>query len=126
MLSILGIIAVIVAAYHIYKTAKDTERSAVGWALLTLGVGFGMQLILPMIIGIIMAVFLTASGSSAMEIQNSINDVALFIGIGGLAASFIGIWLIMRHVSKIPDEKPFTAPPSPPTFNGNQASKNEF
>ncbi len=118
MLSILGLIAVIVAVYQIYKTARDTGRSAVGWALLTLGVGFGLQLILPMLIGAIIAVFMAASGKSIPEIQDSIQNIAVLIGIGSLVASFVGIWLIMRFVSKIPEDNSFVAPPPPPPFDG--------
>jgi hypothetical protein len=50
MLSILGFIAVFIATYFIYKTAKDTGRNAVGWAFLTFAVGSGIQIILPLLI----------------------------------------------------------------------------
>ncbi len=52
MLTILGFVAVIVATFHIYKTARDTNRNAVVWALATLAVGFGFQLVVPLLIGI--------------------------------------------------------------------------
>lgn len=118
MLSILAVVAVIFATYQVYKTARDTERNAVGWALLTFAVGFGVQIILPMIIGIAIALVMTASGSSAMEIQEFIQGIALIIGIAGLLLSFLGIWLIMRHVSKIPESSFAAPPPPPPTFDG--------
>lgn len=118
MLSILGLVAVIVATYHVYKTAKDTGRNAVGWAFLTFGVGFGSQIILPLMTGIIIALVMTASGNSITKIQEFVDSIALIIGIVCLAASLFGIWLIMRHVSKIPDSDSFIPPPSPPTFDG--------
>ncbi len=118
MLSILGIVAVIIATYQVYKTARDTERNAVGWALLTFAVGFGIQIILPMMIGFAIALVMTASGNSVMEIQESIQGIAIIIGIAGLLLSFLGIWLIMRHVSKIPESSFAAPPPPPPTFEG--------
>ncbi len=117
MLSILGFIAVFIAAYFVYKTAKDTGRNAVGWALLTLAVGFGVQIILPLFIGIILGVAMMTSGSSVTEIQESIAPAAMIIGIVCLILSFVGIWFIMRHISKLPEDESF-APPPPPTFDG--------
>ena len=119
MLSILGLVAVFIATYFVYKAAKDTERNAVGWALLTFAVGFGTQIILPIIIGIVITIIMSASGSSIAEIQNSVQNIARIIGIPCLIFSIVGIWLIMRHVVKIPESETFTSPPPPPpTFGG--------
>ena len=118
MLSILGLVAVIVATYHVYKTARDTERNAVGWAVATFVVGFGIQIILPIFIGFAIALVMTVSGSSVMEIQESVQGIATIIGIAGLLLSFLGIWLIMRRVSKIPENAFAPPPPAPPTFDG--------
>ena len=118
MLSILGLVAVIVATYHVYKTARDTGRNAVGWAVATFAVGFGIQIILPIFIGFAIGVVMAVSGSSEMEIQEFAQGIVIIISIAGLLLSFLGIWLIMRRVSKIPDEETFQAPPSPPTFDG--------
>ncbi len=120
MLSILGLVAVFIATYYVYKTAKDTGRNAVGWALLTFAVGFGIQIILPIIIGIIIAIVMSASGNSIAEIQKSVENIAMIIGIACLVFSVVGIWLIMRRVSKIPESETFTSPPPPPppTFDG--------
>lgn len=118
MLSILGLIAVFIATYYIYKTAKDTNRNAVGWALLTFAVGIGLQIILPAIIIIVIAIAMTASGKRLTSIDQLPWSADIIISLIGLAASFVGIWLIMRRVSTIPDEESFAAPPSPPTFDG--------
>ncbi len=72
MLSIFGLVAVFIATYYVYKTAKDTERNAVSWAFLTFAVGFGIQIILPLLIGIVITIVMSASGSSIAEIQNSV------------------------------------------------------
>ena len=118
MLSILGLVAVIIAAYYIYKTAKETNRNAVGWALLTFVVGFGLQIIFPVVILIIITIAMAVSGKRLTNIDELPWSVDTIISLVVLAASFIGIWLIMRRVSTIPDDEIFTAPPSPPTFGG--------
>ena len=114
MLSILGFIAVIISTYYVYKTAKDNERNAVVWALITFGVGFGLQLIIPVLIGFFVGVVMIASGSSVEEIQQSVQPFAVIIAIVCLILSFVGIALIMRHVAKLPEDA--TVPP-PPNFN---------
>ncbi len=118
MLSILGFIAVFIAAYFVYKTAKDTGRNAVGWALLTLAVGIGIQIMLPILIGFVIGMAMMISGSSVADIQESIEPAAIIISLVCLALSFVGIWLIMRRVSVLPEDESFVAPPQPPTFDG--------
>lgn len=119
MLTILGLVAVIAATVHVYKTAKDTNRNAVVWALVTLAVGLGFQLVIPLLIGIVIGVVMLASGKNETEIQAAILPAATIIGLVCLVLSFVGIWLIARQVSKIPEGgAPFPAPPAPPTFDG--------
>lgn len=117
MLTLLGFIAVFIATYYIYKTAKDTNRRAIGWALLTLAVGFGLQIIFPAIILIIIAIAMSVSGKPLTNIDQLPWSLDMIISLTGLAASFIGIWLIIRRVSLIPEDEFFVAPPSPPNFD---------
>lgn len=118
MLTILGFVAVIAATFHIYKTAKDTNRNAVVWALATLAVGFGFQLVIPLLIGMVVGVLMVSAGSSATEMQTAIQPYALVIGLVCLVLSFVGIWLLARQVSKMPDDNFSAAVPPPPTFDG--------
>lgn len=115
MLTILGLIAVVAMTVQVYKTARDTNRNAVVWALMTLAVGLGFQLVVPLLIGIVIGVVMMASGSSQAEIQTAILPAAAIVGIVCLVLSFAGMWLIARQVSKIPED---AAPPAPPTFGG--------
>ena len=117
MLSILGLVAVFIAAYFIYKSARDTGRNAVGWSLLTAAVGIGMQIILPGIIFAVIAAVMAISGKPIRDVDDLPFGTTMIVSILGLAASIVGIWLIMRCVSTIPDEENFAAPPSPPTFD---------
>jgi uncharacterized membrane protein len=120
MLTIIGLIAVIIATYFTYKTANDNGRSGPLWALATFGVGFGLQFIVPILIGIVMGVILISSGMSAEDIGENINGIAAILGIVLLFLSFIGIWLIMRHVAKLPEDVQVGSVPPPPTFDQNE------
>ncbi|MEP7039748.1 MAG: hypothetical protein ABI891_15550 [Acidobacteriota bacterium] len=116
MLSILGFIAVFITAYFVYKTAKDTGRGAVAWSLITIAVGLGLQIVLPVLIGVFVGLIMVASGNSVVEIQESVQSAGIIIAIACLVLSFVGIALIIRHVAKIPEEESFVPPPSPPDF----------
>ena len=69
MLSILGLIAIFIAAYYIYKTAKDTNRNAVGWAFLTVVTGIGLQIVLPAFIVLVIAIAMTISGKRLNDVD---------------------------------------------------------
>src|SRR5215213_6444779 len=115
---ILGLALLIVLTVFAYKTAKDYDRNAIGWALFTFAVGFGFQIILPICIYIIIAVAVTVSGKRLEQVQDDIPDIT--ISLVCVALSVAAGMLILRYLSKIPDEQPFDAPPAPPTdFNQN-------
>ena len=116
MINLLGLAFLIVFTIFAYKTAKDYERNAIGWAILTFGLGFTIQIILPVVLVFILAVVMTATGSSPADVQEEIPFFT--ITIAGIVLSFISGILILRYLSKIPEEKPFDAPPTPPSdFN---------
>lgn len=118
ILNILGFAFLIVFTIFAYKTAKDYERNAAGWALITFGVGVVLQIILPFITVFVLAIILTMRGNSPAQVDEEIPYIT--ITLTSLALSFIGGILILRHLSKIPEENPFEAPPAPPTdFNQN-------
>ncbi len=118
MLSILGIVVIIIATYQVYKAAKDTGRNAVGWALVTFIFGAGTQVGVPIIAVMIFAVGMVASGTPESGLESALLGPATVIGLVCLALSFVAVWGILRIVSKIPEEKSFVSPPTPPTsFN---------
>lgn len=114
-LSIIGIAFVIIATYFVYKNATDYGRNAPIWALITFVVGIGLQWVFPIILMIILSVVLLVTGSSQMQAQSSLMFYAGFIGIGSLVLSGVVVLLILKFVSKMPEEKTFVKPPSPPT-----------
>ncbi len=118
MLSILGIVVLIVAPILAYKSAKDYDRNAALWALFTFAAGFGLQIVIPFIIGIIFSVVLMAGGTPAEQLPEAISGWATMIGIVFLFLSVAAVFMILRYLSKVPEEKSFTPPPQPPeTFN---------
>ena len=120
MLSILGIVVIIVATYQVYKTAGDTGRNAALWAIITFLIGAGLQIALPIIAVMIIGVIYLVSGTPEARLQEALSGLSIVITLVCLVLSFVGVWLILRQVSKIPEEKTFVAPPAPPTdFNQN-------
>jgi hypothetical protein len=118
MINILGFAVLIIVTVFAYKTAKDYERNAIGWALITFGVGFTIQIILPILIFILITIVMIASGSTAEKAVKVIPDITITMIC--LVLSVVAGFLILRYLSKIPEEKPFVAPPAPPTdFNQN-------
>ena len=119
MIGIIALVAVVIFTIQVYKTASGTGRNAPLWALLTARVGFGFQLVLPFILGLILAIVYLAMGSSPESLQSEIQTPASLIGIVGLIVSIVGMVLISKHVAKVPDDPPMAAnipPPPPPSF----------
>jgi MFS family permease len=117
MLSLLGFIAIIIATIYAYRTAKDYNRNAVGWAAIVFGVGFAIQIIIPLLFGIIYAVILLSGGSDQFQIQESINVPAIIVGIICLILSIIAMFFILNRIPKVQDETAADAPPPPTEFN---------
>ena len=122
MIGIIALIAVIIAAVFAYRTAPETGRSAPLWALATLGVGCGLQIVFPMIVGVILALIFLWSGSPIEQLKEKVEAPAGIIGFIFLFPSAIGIWLILRHVSKLPEERPIEQVPPPPNFSEDDRS----
>ncbi len=120
MIAIAAFIAIFVMTYYAYKTAKDYGRNAIVWALIVFSVGFALQIVIPMIIGIIIGVVMTINGSTPVQIQESIYGYAIVINLTFIVLSFVGMFLILRYLSKVPDDGISTSisPPPPPKFDG--------
>ena len=120
MLSILGIVVIIVATYQVYKAARDTGRNAALWTLITFFAAAGIQIVVPIVVVMIYAGVLLGSGTPASQLEEAVSTPSIIIGLVCLALSLVVVWLILRQVSKIPEERSFNAPPAPPTdFNQN-------
>lgn len=118
MLSIAGIVAIVVFTIQAYKTANGTGRNGALWAFLTAAIGVIFQFVLPVIMGIVIGVYYMMTSGSVDDIESALNGYALILGIVFFIISIVGMWLVMKHVSKVPDDPPMSAsaPPPPPTF----------
>jgi len=115
MLGIAGFVIMIAMTYQTYKTARDNGRNAGLWALAVFGVGFTFQFIIPFIVGVVLGIILVAQGTSdPVELQSKLTGPALILGIVCLVISIAGMWLVFKHVSKVPDVPVGGEVPPPP------------
>lgn len=118
MLGILGIVVIIVAAVLAFRTAKQYGRKAGLWLALVLGVGFGIQMVVPFVIVIVVSVVMLMQGSTQQEIQVALEGWAIVINVVFIFLSVVAVMWILKYLSNVPEEAPFTAPPAPPeSFN---------
>ena len=116
MLSIVGIVAIVVIAIQVYKSASSTERNAAAWTAIAVVVGIGIQFVIPAIVGFAIGFYLVATGTPVEEIQGFFGLWSV-IGVAGIVLSIVGMVVVARHVSKVKDEDTNAqAPPPPPTF----------
>jgi len=117
MIGIAAFVIMIVMIYQTYKTARDNGRNAGLWALASFGVGFGFQIIIPLAIGVVLGIVLVTQGMhDPNELQSRIAGTANIIGVVCIILSIAGMWIIFKHVSKVPDLPPANTPPPPPDF----------
>lgn len=109
----LGIIIPILITYYVYKNAKENGRNAVLWAVINVAVILTVQIG----VGIIGAIFMAVALGDAFNMENPFAGYDLLVNLIGVALSLFASYLVYRHVTRVPDDKQFTAPPPPPTFN---------
>lgn len=119
ILQLLAFAVLVVISYFVFKTARDYGRNPALWTILTVGVGLFFQFILPFLIGLVLAIVWIASGTPPERLQVDLQTPLILIGFVSLGLSFVGMFLILKYVSRIPDESPNAEiPPPPPTFEG--------
>jgi hypothetical protein len=122
VLNVLGLVVIIVATILVYKTGRDNGRNGVLWAILVVVLGITLQWIIPTIATVVMVLVYMSSVTTMPQgmIMEEVDTYAWLIMIGGLVLSFVSIWVVLKIVSRIPEEGPGSAapPPPPPTFGG--------
>jgi uncharacterized membrane protein len=122
MIGLIGFIAIFIVTYQVYKTAKSTERNPWVWSGLAAATGFGLQLVLPVAFAIVLTLYYLFSGTSADRLESEISGTVNVFGFVSLVASIVGMYLIMKHVSKVKDDEPYSPeqgpPPPPASFGG--------
>jgi hypothetical protein len=123
LLFLFGTVAVVVATYFTFKTANENGRSGVLWALISLSVGLGLQLVAPVIVAFALALVFIISGTSQNELAEKIDGLATVGYYVCWILSFVSLFLVIKHVSKLPESDDGTPaefePPPPPTFGNS-------
>ena len=120
ILQLLAFAVLVVISYFVFKTARDYGRNPALWTMLTVGVGIFFQFILPILVGIALAIIWMAGGTTAESLQTELETPLILIGFVSLGLSFVAMFLILKYVSRIPDESPnVDTPPPPPEFDSS-------
>jgi hypothetical protein len=117
LLYLFGAAATIVATIFIFRTARENGRSGALWALIALTVGFGSQIVLPIVGGIIIAILYLATGTSPPDLAEKTEAAATMLFYIFWLLSFVFLFLVLRYVADAP-EPPVESNevPPPPTF----------
>lgn len=104
----------ILFAYYGYKKANESGRNGVLWGFIALAVFIGSQLIAGLALGIGLGIGVAAFGWS----ESVFEDYDIVFRIVGIIAGIIGGYLVLKYLSRIPQDETYNAPPPPPTFRG--------
>lgn len=99
----LGIIAIIIFTIYTFKSARDYGRNGFLWALINFCVGFGIQVVAPLLIGIVLAVVYMASGGTADQVRAKIDGFSFIVGILATILSLIAMALVLKFVTRVRD-----------------------
>ena len=116
---LLGTVATVVAAYFTFKTAKENGRNGVVWGLISLLVGFGLQIVGPFVLGVLLVVIMLFTGTPQSQIQSKIDGPANILFYVFWLLGFVGLFLVIKFVSRLPetdDADLSEIVPPPPTF----------
>ncbi len=115
---VFGIVIIVVFTVYVFKTANENGRNAIGWAVACLFTGIFVQWVLMLIVFIVIGIVMVLIGARPGSLEDTLGFWVIGIRLGCLALSVVGMFLILKKVSQIPDEEePFAEPPPPPTFD---------
>lgn len=118
MLFVLGLIIIGLFCFFVGKTAKENGRNALVWTLICVAVGIGLQLVVPIVVGLVIAIVLIATGTPANKLQESFSfTTSITLDLIFLVLSIAGMLLLLRHVANLPENEPDVEPPPPPAFD---------
>ncbi len=100
----------IFAFYFGYKKAKATGRNAVLWAFICGLTFIGVQIIVPLAIGIFLGLGIGIFGWS----ESIYDDWTWLITLVSVGASIVALLILFRILDKVPDDPQPELPPPPP------------
>lgn len=109
----LGLLLPIFITIYVYKQAKENGRNPILWSIINIAVIFGTQILIGLAIGIGIALGIGFLGWS----EDTFEKWTLLINLGAVVASLGASYLVVRYVTRVPDEQFNQAPPPPPRFN---------
>lgn len=110
MLLILDIFVIIFIAVLTFRTARDYGRNVVLWTVAAMGVGFGIQFFVPLIV----LLFALLTGSIQLNSRSEDPSWLYYTIVLSFFGGIIGSFLVLRQASRLPNVEDFN-PPSPPT-----------
>lgn len=120
IIQLLGLIAIVIFTIFVSRTAKENGRNAFVWAVACVATGLGLQWVIPILVGIVFAIILIATGTPPERVQEAFGNWAVLLTIGSFVLSLLGMFLILRNVAQLQEEVTATIEvPPPPVFDRN-------
>ena len=91
--------------------ARERNRSAVAWSLLTIVAWFGSEIIVFLLTGVTYGVIALVNGWELEAVPAGLQVISYVLALG---AAFLSFTLLRRHLTHKPTELPM--PPPPPNF----------
>ncbi|MFT3744133.1 MAG: hypothetical protein QM785_07550 [Pyrinomonadaceae bacterium] len=100
----------IFAFYFGYKKAKATGRNAVLWSFICGLTFIGVQIIVPLAVGIFLGLGIGLFGWN----ENLYEDLTWPITFVGIGASIVALFILFKMLDRVPKEPTAELPPPPP------------
>ena len=107
----LGIIFIIIVAIQVYRTAKSTGRNPILWTVIAVVGFFAVQFA----IGIAAGIFIVFGIGLWDWPESTFDDYAGIINWIAFIPSVIAVFILMKILSRVPDEPTMLTVPPPPT-----------
>ena len=106
IIQLMGLAAIFVTVYFVYKTAKENDRKPFLWSALAIVVGLGTQIVFPILIVLALVIFYQITGTPSSKMHEALDTPAEVITIICIPLSVIFVMGILRFVAKLPPDGP--------------------
>src|SRR5688500_14091567 len=103
LLTIFGLAAILIFSIQVYKTAVSTERNAVGWTFITVGIGIAFQFIIPFVLSVAIVLYYVWTSTDLERSMSEAEGPLWVVSILSLIISVVGMMTVSKHVSKVID-----------------------
>lgn len=110
----LGLILIIVLLWQVYKAANESGRNGVLWAIIAFFGSVALQVTIGLACGLAIGIGIELWGWS----PELLTSMSWPISILTIIINALAIWLLIKYLSRVPDDGVYSPPPPPPpTFN---------